>query len=418
MKTSGIHVLVVRVFIFILLLLYSILVFGQPDYNFTTGNLISGVDRQVGAQYRYNNVRAGVDAKVTINAISGITLTAFDGGGGFAEALQPTIDIPGNSSGYVEYRVDFYVAGTNLLVPSTQVEVPVTPIDVDGQNYADGKVNEFDLVWVINGFYMFDGNGNELSFSMPFGGTWIQGTNIATIDYAGIDTVVKRVMFTVMNASTTFTIFRVGATNTSPTTKNRLRSVYFKRFNYPNIVLPVTDLRNFTGNKSNNRINLSWELYAHHLVSAIELQKSSDGENFETAGNYFVTKEGLRDFSFDDAAATTTQYYRLKMISVNGQATYSHVLSFPPKTIPGESFDVYPTLVAKGFTATIHSSRTGQGWIDIIDLSGKLFRRENIHFRQGQNSFTLQFPAAATPGSYVVVLRTADRVVSRRIIKG
>lgn len=95
-------------YFFILLIHFSLIVLGQPDYNFTTGNLISGVDRQVNAQYRYNTVRANVDAKVTITAITGgITLSAFDGGSGFAEALQPAINIPRNSSGYVELRVDF-----------------------------------------------------------------------------------------------------------------------------------------------------------------------------------------------------------------------------------------------------------------------------------------------------------------------
>ena len=67
--------------------MFSFSSFAQPDYDFSSGSLISGTDRQIGAQYRYTNVKPGVDAIVTITNISaGVKVSAIDAGSGYNEA--------------------------------------------------------------------------------------------------------------------------------------------------------------------------------------------------------------------------------------------------------------------------------------------------------------------------------------------
>ena len=102
MKTNFTRVVLIRAFLLILLSLYFLLVFGQPDFTFKSGVLISGTDKQVGAVYNYTNVKAGVDAKVTITSISaGITVVDFDAGSGYDEALQPTLTANAHTNGYL-----------------------------------------------------------------------------------------------------------------------------------------------------------------------------------------------------------------------------------------------------------------------------------------------------------------------------
>ena len=110
MKANGTRILVFALFVQLLLLVFSFSVSAQrPDYDFSNGTLTSGQNRRVNSTYRYNNVKTGVDAIVRITALTGgVTLNEVDGNGsGFREAFQPVIQVPGHSSGYAEFNINW-----------------------------------------------------------------------------------------------------------------------------------------------------------------------------------------------------------------------------------------------------------------------------------------------------------------------
>lgn len=111
----------------------------QPDYTFKNPSLISGTALQNGAKYKFPSVKTGVDAIVTVKSqTGGITLTDIDNNStGFDEAFQPYINVGKNSSGYVEFQIDF-VNSANNNQTVMQPTVPVSCIDVDGATYNDG----------------------------------------------------------------------------------------------------------------------------------------------------------------------------------------------------------------------------------------------------------------------------------------
>ena len=63
-----------------LFLLLSLAGYAQPDYVFRNGTLISGTERQIGAKYRYSNIKANTDGIITITDINKIALDDIDGG--------------------------------------------------------------------------------------------------------------------------------------------------------------------------------------------------------------------------------------------------------------------------------------------------------------------------------------------------
>src|SRR5437870_1699900 len=66
--------------------------FAQPDYSFSGGTLTAGTALTVGAKYLFMAVRPGVDAVLSITAMSpGIGLTELDGTSGYPATIQPTI---------------------------------------------------------------------------------------------------------------------------------------------------------------------------------------------------------------------------------------------------------------------------------------------------------------------------------------
>lgn len=255
MNTNGTQT--IAVLIQLLFLIASFSVNAQPKYDFRNSTKISGTDRQVGALYRFPNVKSGVDALVTITAMTGgVILNTFDGtSSGFAEAFQPVITLPARSKGYVEFNIVFVTAGTST--PLVQAEIPVTPIDVDGQT---GEVYEYDELYRSASTYVdYNLLGNELKITYP-SASWIVGTNTAGANYGGVDTMAKQVMFSVVNAGVNSITVRTGADNISNQSQQRLRSLYFKRFTYPNSVLAQSEPRVLNQRESNNNIERTQDL--------------------------------------------------------------------------------------------------------------------------------------------------------------
>ncbi|WP_207513932.1 hypothetical protein [Longitalea luteola] len=252
MKTNGTHIIMLTVFLQLLFLFFSISVNAQARYRFRNASKISGTDRQVGAQYRFPTVQTGTDALVTITAITGgLILNALDGSSsGFDEAFQPIITLPARSRGYAEFNIQFVTAGTTI--PMVQTEVPITPIDIDG---IAGDIYEFDEIFLSGSSYVdYNMTGSAIALTFPAANR-VVGTNIGGVTYNGVDTIAKDCMFSVVNAGVSSIVVRVGADNKDNSTSDqRLRSIYFKKFTYPNSVLGTRVIPSGrTNNNSNNQ---------------------------------------------------------------------------------------------------------------------------------------------------------------------
>lgn len=383
------------------------------DYLFTNYTSYTGTNLQVGASYLYKNVKLGVDARVVITAITGsITLTNIDGSGGFSHALQPVINVPGYANGHVDFRIDFYVAGTST--PAIQTEVPVTPIDVDGQVYSGLPLYEFDEIDHSHGYTMFQMTGSQLN--MTVSGGWVRGKNTAAIDYPGIDTAQKAVMFTTVNAAVSSIFFRVGADNTSGTTASRLRSLYFKKFEYPfpGLLNEGPSIR-FSGNVYNSLIKLNYEVGAGFDVASVYIERSLNGKTFTSVAEE-GSFENSRLYNHTAAAVNGTVWYRLKVIAVSGAAYYSNTLRFESAAIAGQ-MKVYPTLVDDHLNVQMKSDKSTNITFQVVDYSGQVVLTANRQLQSGNNILTVQGLSQLQTGSYIVVAKAGNEILQQKIMK-
>lgn len=400
----------------ILSFISSVTAFCQPDYDFRNPVLISGTDKQIGAVYLFKNVKPGVDATVIIKDITGgITLNNIDGPSGYTEALQPVLQVPPLASGYIEFDVNFLVAGTNT--PMIQTEVPATPIDVDGQNYGDGIVKEFDVLQLTNGYVNYDMLGGELNMNMS--GTWVTGSNVAGVDYPGVDTTPRQVMFTTVNAAISTFTFRTGATSSSLTTRQRLRSVYFKKFAYANSFLSIPSLVSFSGNTRDKKIALLWSISPGTTLKEIQVEKSSDPSSFSAIANVSVnTKNSVTaNYNFtDNAVLQGTVYYRLKMITANEAVQYSNVLVFHAAGSNKQAFKMYPSVITDNATVNIAASKNEQTSLQLVDLNGRSVYQKNISLQEGYNNVAVSGFSRLPQGTYIAVVNTSGILYSQKIM--
>ncbi len=386
----------------------------QPDYSFTSFSRISGTDKQVGSVYRFTNVKSGLDALVTITAITGgVSLNNLDGGSGYSEAFQPVVTAPSNTNGYIEFNIQFVTAGTST--PVVQTMVAATPIDVDGDN----NVKEFDQIQRISGVVDYNVTGLELSISYASG--WFTGTNIGGVDYPGIDTSAKGVMFTVINTNISSFRIRTGVNNQSGSNVNRLRSVYFRRFIYPvSALLPLSHLISFTGAAGSNKVNLSWELASGHSFSKVIVERSENGTTYIAVNETAVvsadknTKASYTDFKVNDANV----YYRLKMITVAGKTEYSNVLVFKSgNSNSAKQIKVYPTAIQSSVAVNVTTENSGSAVFQIADYSGRIVYQQAVNLQAGNNSVAVQGLDKLMKGNYIALVKQGNSVQQQKVVK-
>jgi len=313
------------------LLFISVQATAQPDYSFTGATRISGTNLQTGATYRFSNVRPGIDAIMTITDITpGIGLTELDGSSGYPATLQPTITAAPWTNGYVEMTITFKQGGTNTNM--VQPQLAVTAIDVDGVTNFDGQghsLHEFDQVNMGGGYADFNALGGQLSISQS--GNWFTGTNIAGVDYPGRDTSSQQVMFSVINANVTTLVLRVGVNNQTASPASRLRSVYFKKFNYNNSILALHEDTRKKKQKASG-VN-DPEIFSIHpsvirSSASISLQCEKDGwatlELVDYSGRQvlkqqLVVNKGVNKIPFFNSSSICSGNY-IALLRMDGQA--------------------------------------------------------------------------------------------------
>ncbi len=402
------------ILIFLLSFFLQSALFSQPDYKFTSRIHESGPNLQVGAMYLYQNVKTGVDARVTImNLTGGITVNDIDGSGGFIDALQPIINVPAYSNGYVEMKIDFYQSGT--LNPSVQTELPITPIDVDGQMYTGMPLYEYDEIYVETGYTMFQLTGGQLNMTMN--NKWVRGKNNAAIDYPGIDTTQRSVMFTTVNGGVSTLTVRVGAENTSSTNTSRLRSLYFKKFIYSNHgILSYNSLLNFSGIATNNKVDLKFVLEYPLKVKQVIIEKAGIDQKFQTIQE-IITTTSKSSYETQDVSAAGTSFYRLKLIHEDGKMIYSNVLRFETKNTNGTRLKVFPSLVHDKVTIQLQNNTAETATLQIFDYNGKSVHTQKIKTQIGMQNVTVDGLDQLARGNYVVITRVGSELLQQKIIK-
>lgn len=139
---------------------------------------------------------------------------------------------------------------------------------------------------------------------------------------------------------------------TSGTTSGRIDNVNITVYYNDPSTLPVS-LVNFSARKNNASIGLDWTTDNESGMSYYEVQRSSDGRNFSNI-QIIQSRNSVNRTSYaanDPKPLNGIGYYRLKMVEVDGSATYSKIVSVQSAT--GDLITIYPTLWKKGTTLNI-----------------------------------------------------------------
>ena len=180
-------------------------------------------------------------------------------------------------------------------------------------------------------------------------------------------------------------------------------------------VIPIT-LSDFQSKKRENKVALTWETKSEVNFSHFVLERSTDGNTFYDLAKINASKQSngsKYDYTDNTPEATTINYYRLKMVDLDGSFVYSKILS--------ESFDalntpflVYPNIASGNKIETTFKKVSDAARIKIVNIMGQLMSSYDLE--AGISAKTIEI-AAYTEGTYFLILQDKGTIQSRKFIK-
>lgn len=186
--------------------------------DFRNAVLVSGTPLSAGAVYRFANVATGVDAVVTVDAVTNGTLTIIDRDAGLVPAFQP--ELGGSNERSADFTISFVVAGGAAPV---SVDFAASGIDIDGDSAALREYAEFSTPF--SAFVLENPTNLDVNASGPSTPLNFRFESRTTFTAPGIDPTSTPNIVSILYQATTSFKYRIGALGTGAT--NRLTSLDF-----------------------------------------------------------------------------------------------------------------------------------------------------------------------------------------------
>ncbi|MEO5889089.1 MAG: T9SS type A sorting domain-containing protein [Ferruginibacter sp.] len=191
-------------------------------------------------------------------------------------------------------------------------------------------------------------------------------------------------------------------------TTSDLGVVKYRLDNLPD-PLPVR-LFSFTASLKNNNAQLLWKTSNEENVKLYQVERSTNGINFEKTGSVAASNTaGSHTYNYEDQGFSLALgrsgvvYYRLKMIDVDGQFSYSPVVALTGRAGAGLNVSVYPNPVSSVLNLRMETTGPGQYVVKLIDAIGKEHLRKEYNLTTGNSAMSIPVNSL-TPGMYTLVV--------------
>jgi hypothetical protein len=177
--------------------------------------------------------------------------------------------------------------------------------------------------------------------------------------------------------------------------------------------LPII-LSSFSASLDNNVVKLSWTTEQESNSDKFIIEKSTDSNNWQTlttvkaAGNSFT----VSNYSTTDGQPAAMNYYRLKMIDLDGSYIYSKVLRISKKEMTVGAIKVFPNPVINSAAISITSSANETVSIKIFSNNGMIVKEITSQLNSGVTNIDMPGVSQLAKGIYTVVIN--DKAGNRK----
>ncbi len=187
------------------------------------------------------------------------------------------------------------------------------------------------------------------------------------------------------------------------------------------IILPI-NLLSFTGNLDNRKARLFWETAQENNSSYFEIQRSTDGNTFETIAT--TTAKGncatvSRYQENDDLYFYHLKkvYYRLKMVSVDGSYTFSKTVALQLDAETKSAVKAWPLPFVNNLTISYNSAATETVKICVRSVNGAIVSSSSSSVKQGNNIIYFNQAQSIPAGTYLLTISNGSTSETIKVIK-
>lgn len=183
--------------------------------------------------------------------------------------------------------------------------------------------------------------------------------------------------------------------------------------------LPVV-LTGLKGAYNKGVANLTWGTQQEQNSSHFEVERSTDGVNYNLLGKVAAAGNSSKELSykFDDVKANAgANYYRLKMVDKDGRYEYSNTVLLNVNIKGFYVTGIYPSPFADRVNISISSENATTGTIRLMDNTGKIVAQQNAQIKKGITTITLDNLGRLAKGFYIAEVTSGETVVTQKIMK-
>ena len=160
--------------------------------------------------------------------------------------------------------------------------------------------------------------------------------------------------------------------------------------------LPVT-LLYFNGRKTNAGNLLNWKVTSTSANIGFDIERSGNGRDFTSIGKMSATRSRTDlPFDFTDSKPLAgINYYRIKLIDMDGKMEYTQVVAINNKTKGIELVSLQPSLVQHETMLYVAAAKSGKLEIRVHDMAGRTLLTQTMQVADGENKLRLNLGSLA-----------------------
>jgi hypothetical protein len=167
---------------------------------------------------------------------------------------------------------------------------------------------------------------------------------------------------------------------------------------------------------------LTWATGNNDEIRYFEIEKSTDGNNFFTAGtvNSVSSDRPSANYQFTDknSSGSNPVYYRLKIFTKDNQIVYSKVIRLSAGKTANCRVTIFPNPFTDKLQVAIYTPYTQNIKLSVFDEAGKLMKKLNTIAETGNSKITISDSSTWPTGSYFVKIMIGDKLIlSKTILK-
>ncbi len=182
--------------------------------------------------------------------------------------------------------------------------------------------------------------------------------------------------------------------------------------------LPV-ELAYFQGRAFQGTIMLQWTTLSEINSSHFEIEKRTSSSDFKMIGainsHHFSVDE--LNYRFEDDHPDYMNYYRLKMVDLDGSYEYSETIMIVNPDFEGNEINVFPNPVKSKGSISFSSSKEQNGVkLVVYSIQGEIIYKKDISLLKGINTISLEVDEWPV-GNYLIQIRTPDGIFTEMLTK-